>query len=189
MTAPKIILGIIMFLISTLAVSGQSAFKSIKYDVSPIKQKYTMSCWAAATSILHSWKYPVLSDVPSVLKRAGTRYESIYAGNKGITPAQESAFYKTLGLVEVAGLSPTPAGWSEMLRKHGPLSVTVDAAPGQNLIHAIVVVGLEGDGSLGNTIITTLDPADGKKHTDLFEVFLTKYDGAATWPLQIVHWP
>jgi Papain-like cysteine protease AvrRpt2 len=86
-------------------------------------------------------------------------------------------------------LNPTIGAWGNVLKQHGPLSITVDADPGKGYIHALVVIGFDGDGTAKNTIVSYIDPDGGKKRDVKFEDFLKLYEGSARWPLQIIHNP
>ncbi|RED25539.1 papain like cysteine protease AvrRpt2 [Rhodopseudomonas thermotolerans] len=177
-------------------VTSVASAESIKilHKVDPIAQPSPMSCWAAAATMLKNWRSPVPSTIAALVKVAGPRFEQIYGSsfpptNSGIPPADEAEFYRAIGLVVVRGLNPTIAKWAELLRTKGPLSITVDATPSQGFIHALVVAGLDGDGTPGATIVNYIDPADGKKHDVVFREFLKLYEGSANWPLQIMHNP
>lgn len=65
----------------------------------------------------------------------------------------------------------------------------MDAAPPTGTIHALIVNGIKGDGTAKNTFIDYVDPADGVQHKLKFSEFILLYEGAASWPLQIIYWP
>jgi hypothetical protein len=48
------------------------------------------------------------------------------------------------------------------------------------------MTGLDGDGTGKGTIVSYIDPADGKKHNVVFNDYLNLYQGSADWPLQVV---
>jgi len=169
----------------------------INHQVTPVQQPSRNSCWAAAANMLMNWKSGIDAPIRSVVTTAGPNFVIIYDDTfdqsgrlgSGISPADEKLFYQALGLSVIQGLSPTPAGWGAMLSDHGPLSITVDAVPGLGFMHALVVKGIDGEGGIQNTIVNYIDPADGQNHNERFDRFLDLYDGASTWPLQIIHHP
>lgn len=163
------------------------------YLVDPIKQPSKMSCWATATTMLMNYGDQYSRPIEAVVALAGPKYVGLYKDsfppkNLGISPSDEEAFYKALKLSVIKGLNPTIPGWKKLLDDHGPLSITVDADPGKGFIHALVVTGIEGDGTATGTFVTYIDPADGKKHTPNFADFLKLYEGSASWPLQIIYY-
>ncbi len=144
--------------------------------------------------MLWNWKNPIPATIKEVVTTAGPKFVNIYQMSfanppQGIFPSDEAAFYGEIGLSTIDGLNPTIAKWAELLTQHGPLSVTVDAKPGQGWIHALVLTGMTGDGSATGTTVTYVDPADGLTHTLSFADFLKLYEGSANWPMQIIHFP
>jgi hypothetical protein len=158
-------------------------------NVQKIKQPDSMSCWAAALTMLYSHKLN-RNDlaIEPVLKPLGDTYVTIFRNGSGIQPGQERALYRAAGLTVIQGQNPTISYWKDLLQRRGPLSVTVDAVPGKGYIHALVITGLEGDGSPAKTDVTYIDPANGVEITKSFPAFLQLYEGSANWPLQIIYW-
>lgn len=180
--------------LSFLLENNALAQTKVIYNVEPIAQPSKMSCWAAATTMISNWKSGIVRPIKDVVALGGPRFVKIYDASfdqppQGIAPADEADFYKALGLQVVQGLNPTVDGWAKMLKANGPLSITVDADPGKGFIHALVIIGIDGDGSVAKTIVTYIDPDGGKKRDLAFADFLKLYEGSATWPLQIVHNP
>jgi hypothetical protein len=159
-------------------------------NVQKIRQPDDMSCWAAAVTMLYSYK---MNDnnlkIETVLKSIDEEYVTIFKSGDGISSTKEEALYKKIPLKVIKGLNPSIALWKDILEKKGPLSVTVDADPGKKLIHALVITGLKGDGTPAKTRIIYIDPADGTEYEKNFVDFLKLYEGSASWPLQIIHWP
>lgn len=174
------------------AVRAQSI--QISHVVTPVKQPSRMSCWAAAATMIYNWHVGFDQGIEAVVALAGPKFTKIYEDSfasppSGISSTDEAEFYHKIGLIYRPGINPSIAGWAQILKDKGPLSVTVDAEPGKGYIHALTIVGLDGDGSAKGTIISYIDPADGLKHDVWFTDFLKLYEGSATWPLQIIHNP
>jgi hypothetical protein len=166
----------------------------IIHNVTPVRQPSDMSCWAAATTMLMNWKLGITRSIDDVVAQAGRRFTGIYQSSfavppQGISPQDEQAFYAALALKVFQGQNYAIAGWFDLLTKHGPLSITVDADPGRKFIHALVLIGLDGDGSADRTVASYVDPADGARHDVLFSDFIRLYEGSATWPLQVICHP
>jgi len=164
----------------------------VKHLVTPLAQPSPMSCWAAATTMLVNWKSGMSTPIRDVVASAGANFPPIYDASfavppVGIDPDEELQFYSALGLIVVQGQSPTIESWRKILKDNGPLSVTVRSAT-MGIPHAVVVTGLEGDGTPDGTLITYNDPDGGRScGPEVFSLFLTLYDGSATWPLQIIY--
>lgn len=175
---------------------GNNALAQTKviYNVDGIAQPSQMSCWAAATTMIVNWKSGIKRPIKDVVALGGPKFVQIYDSSfaqppLGISPSDEADFYKALGLRVIQKLNPSVDGWAKLLKANGPLSITVDADPGKGYIHALVIIGIDGDGSAANTIVTYIDPNGGKRRDLAFADFLKLYEGSATWPLQIVHNP
>jgi hypothetical protein len=163
----------------------------IIHSVTPVRQPSEMSCWAAATTMLLNWKLGIARSIDDVVAQAGPRFTGIYQSSfatppQGINPQDEQAFYTALALKVFKGQNYAVSGWFDLLSKYGPLSITVDADPGRNFIHALVLIGLDGDGTAAKTITSYIDPADGARHDVLFSEFIKLYEGSVSWPLQVV---
>ena len=115
-------------------------------------------------------------------------YYSFEEVNPELLGDEEKELYKKAGLNVIQGQNPTIQAWGKLLREHGPLSITVDSEPPQGTIHALVVIGLKGDGSASGTKVTYIEPANGGTFSVLFKKFLTLYEGSSNWPLQIIYW-
>lgn len=179
-----------------MLVGGRVEAQAIKvsHRVTPIKQPSDWSCWAAAATMIYNWKAGFDQSIETVVGLAGPKYLQIYKEtfpptNKGINAQDETSFYSALSMQVIQGLNPTVAGWGNILTSKGPLSITVDAMPGTGTIHALVVTGMDGDGTAANTIVTYIDPADGLSVSVLFDRLTDLYEGSASWPLQIIHNP
>lgn len=177
-------------------LGGRAEAQAIKvsHKVTPIQQPSKWSCWAAAATMIYNWKAGFDQGIEAVVGLAGPKYVQIYKdsfppANQGIDAKEEAAFYAALPMQVIQGLNPTVAGWGNILTSKGPLSITVDAVPGTRTYHALVVTGMDGDGTAANTIVTYIDPADGLSHSVLFDRFTDLYEGSASWPLQIIHNP
>lgn len=181
--------------VSIFATRTDAQPVKIEHTVQPIKQPSTWSCWAAAATMIYNWRLGgIQQDIETVVGLAGPKYVQLFKDsfppkNSGISAIDEEAFYKALPMSVIKGLNPSVDGWAKILNDKGPLSITVDAKPPTGTIHALVVTGLDGDGTTNNTIITYIDPGDGMQRSVPFEYFNTLYQGSANWPLQIIHNP
>jgi len=155
-----------------------------------IKQSKKMDCWATALTMSYSWKTGNNSiSVIDLLNIYGEPYPEIYKSDLGSTAKELEVLCGKANLKVIKGLNPSIVGWYDILKDHGPLVIIVDAVPPKNNIHALIINGINGKGDADNTIISFIDPADGKQHSTEFVNFIKLYEGSSNWPLQIMHWP
>jgi hypothetical protein len=171
--------------------------KIVDYHVdilSKTQQPSKNTCWAAALTMLYSWKHKVSIDIKDVLKVYGKKFVDIYeedlkTNKRGISKAEEKELYKIAGLSTINQLNPTIKYWEELLKAYGPLSITVDSDSGLGIsYHAWVFTGISGDGTADGTEVKYIETGTGTEETLKFSEFLEYYEQAAGWPIQIIHW-
>ncbi len=171
--------------------------KVVDYHVnilSKVKQPSRNTCWAAALTMLYSWKYEVSIRIKDVLKEYGQKFVKIYEddiknNNRGISKTEETELYRIAGLTTLNQFNPTIKYWEDLLRTYGPLSITVDSDSGLSVAyHAWVMTGISGDGTPDGTKVKYVETGDGIEYTIKFSKFLDHYEQAAGWPIQIIHW-
>ena len=128
-TMLAVVLGFV--LLATDSVRVVHAQLSVKYNVTAIAQPSKMSCWAAAATMIHNWKSGINRSIADVVALGGPRFTAIYNASfanppQGISPPDEAAFYQAINLRVIQGQNPTIQSWGDLLKQHGPLSVTVD---------------------------------------------------------------
>jgi papain like cysteine protease AvrRpt2 len=115
---------------------------AVHQSVSLVAQPTEQSCWAASIAML-------LDKTPQdVVQEAGMSLDEGY-GWEHIEPAA-----KTLGLAELAPACGTPDVLASWVQDNGPLWVVEVGAP----YHAVVVAGVEGDGSVDGTHVVVYNP-------------------------------
>jgi hypothetical protein len=82
------------------------------------------------------------------------------------------------------------SGIRSLIENYGPLIAVADEAPGALwAIHARVIRGIYGDGTLDGTFLRINDPAGGHQYTESFRAFTKKYEEVASAPrVQIMHY-
>lgn len=159
-----------------------------------LKQPKSMDCWATALTMLYSWKNNDNSiKISDLLKEYGEPYPLLFETNAGISVLDEEKLYQKAGLTVLKRVNPLIKSWYDLLKAHGPLSITVaiksNGNPSKRFIHALIINGIKGDGSNDGTLIDYIDPGDGKQWNVKFSKFIKLYEGASNWPLQIIYWP
>jgi len=119
-------------------------------DVQLVPQLTNMSCWAAAAAMIIGWRDSVSIDPSDVA--TGTGVWAAYTN--GLNPTDVPTLANAWGLIMEPPQSYSIDGLRQLLASCGPLWVAA-AVPG---LHAIVVTGMYGDGSVGDTYVRINDP-------------------------------
>ncbi|WP_428267256.1 papain-like cysteine protease family protein [Haliangium sp.] len=122
----------------------------IWHQVPLVPQLGGMSCWAAAAAMLVGWRDCVAVEGPEVARGAG-RWREFSAG---LHPRDVHDLARIWGLTVVPGQRHSVASLRRLLERYGPLWMG-EAVPG---LHVIVLTGMYGDGSEGNTWVRINDP-------------------------------
>lgn len=163
-----------------------------------VAQPTGMTCWAAVTTILFSWKSQQSFSIQTVLGRIGKRWLDLFnqpnEADQGLGAREKDDFLNDAGLHAMYGQSLPLKEWERLLRTYGPLWVTTDENTGPGYaIHARVLIGLHGDGTPAGTRADIIDPAHGgRQYGEQFDLFLDKFNSEARDPrrparVQIVH--
>lgn len=160
-------------------------------QVRALKQPKNMDCWATALTMLYSWKNNDNTiAIRDVLKKYGDFYVDLFDKNKGIQAAQEDQLYKIIKLNVIVGQNPSIKMWYDLLKAHGPLSITIDSKPPYRTYHSLVVNGIKSGGKPENTSVDYIDPANGKQYNDIpFADFVTLYEAGVDYAIQIISYP
>ncbi|GAA0816504.1 papain-like cysteine protease family protein [Spirilliplanes yamanashiensis] len=130
---------------SSAAVSGGGPVcepVSVHHSVSLVAQPTDTSCWAASIAML-------VGETPqAVVDRVGLEIDGSYGWDQ-IEPAARQ--WGLTPLYPACGMPDLLASW---LYQHGPLWVVEIGAP----YHAVVVGGIEGDGTEDGTYVTVYNP-------------------------------
>ncbi len=155
-------------------------------DVQLVSQPTGMSCWAAAAAMVVGWRDRITIDPAEVARGAGQWAAYV----DGLNPADVPTLARAWRLVMEPPQSYTVAGLRQMLETKGPLWVGA-AVP---TLHAIVVNGLYGDGTVDGTYVRIKDPwppGQGSEYVMGLRQFIQEYEGAARdYPevnIQILH--
>ncbi len=179
--------------------TGQS-FDANWNEVEVVPQLNNMSCWAAAASMVVGWRDRMSINPEEIANGAG----QWAAYQNGLNPADVPALAQAWDLTIEYGMSYTVEGLRQLLETTGPLWV-VAVVPG---LHAIVVTGMYGDGTIDGTYVRIKDPwgrapgqagkpgnynptpGQGSAYDLTFRQFAEEYEGAANLPsvdIQILH--
>ncbi len=160
--------------------------------VPTLTQPSDMTCWATTATMMVSWHDSASYTIEQVMSMAGQTYQDKFANNNGLASSEKADFLATLGLQAEPPMNNSVNGLLQLLQNSGPLWVTTDEDPSANFaIHARVVTGMSGDGSVDSTFLQINDPADGQAHSESFRTFAQKFEAVAgpggDLRIQVVH--
>lgn len=182
-------------MVDTASDYNEGGRTSFDYDapgiVPAIAQPSSMTCWATVATMMVSWKNGTSMTIQSAMDAAGAVYRTKFDNDLGLSGSEKPAFLKLLGLRGEPPMAYSVDGLLSLLKSHGPLWVTTDEQPAADFaIHARIVTGMFGDGTVGGTSIRITDPAGGRQYAESFATFVTKFEevtGAGDLRVQVVH--
>lgn len=147
--------------------------------------------------MLINWKNKTSLEIESVLLSLDDIYLEKFNNNKGLLGSEKKALLDNVGLVGEFPQSFTIEGILRLLKLHGPLWATTDEDPGKEFsIHARIINGISGDGSVLGTTLHIIDPNGGRVFDETFSKFTEKFeqegrDTGSPNPLriQMIHFP
>ena len=131
-----------------VAVEEDTQSVSIDYELELIPQPTDVTCWAASLAMVISNRDQASYSPQTVAEEAGMDITTGY----GWSSIQKAVRY--WGLKEEGPRSAIPQEWERMLQAYGPLWIVEVGAP----YHAVVVSGIEGDGTTEGTWVTLYNP-------------------------------
>lgn len=145
-----------------------------------IPQPTEVSCWAASMAMVVSYRAGRRLSPRRIARRARMTLTDGYSWSD-IRKA-----VSTWGLRTIAPATWMPEPWNDMLSRLGPLWIVQVGDP----YHAVVLTGMHGDGTVGATEVTLLNPwppGEGAVEYLTFEDFNNRYGAGAGAEAQIVH--
>ena len=156
-------------------------------DVPPIAQPTDNTCWAAAATMMISWRDNTVYDIPVALQRAGQSYVDAFTENNPLDSISKPLFLAALRLSFEFGATYTPAGLCDLIRNNGPIWVTTkEGAEDSFSVHARILVEVFGDGGPDTTMTRFIDPDGGSSSVETVSQFTKKFENAEG-TIQIVH--
>lgn len=192
---------IIMSLFVGMSLSLLAQTSSFNYTIRgivPVIQQEGNTCWAAVSTMMLSWRRNQSLSVPSAMKLIGEPYGSIYTrgtqpDGSGLMAAEKPELLRRMKLVAEPPMNYTVQGFVTLFRQKAPLWVTTDEGNDWEnpAIHARIITGIQGDGTVNGTLLTIIDPATGTTYQERFAVLAKKYERVVTTTgglrAQIVH--
>ena len=164
--------------------------------VPPIRQPDFASCWATVATMMFSWENHASFSIEHVMDSVGGSYRSKFDTRAGLSAGDKPDFLTRMALRSEAPQSYSIQGWERLLKQYGPLWVTTKESSAGFTVHARIVTGVRGDGSIDGTSFTIVDPDDGAVHVETVKEFVRKFElvakaehlaGVDLYP-QVVHY-
>jgi hypothetical protein len=128
---------------------------SIDYKVELVPQPDKLSCWAGSMAMIVGWRDGVSIPPETLANQVGRSLRTSYSWDM-LEAVREYYGFLDIALPSNASLYVDVDQWSQWLADCGPLWVTVVGAPS----HAIVVHGIDGDGTPEGTTVSINNPWD-----------------------------
>ena len=136
----------------------------VSWDVTPVAQTETMSCWAAAAAMLLSHKSAIPTTELQACQQAGDMYVAAFQANTGLAGTAVGDFAQALSCVAEAPQNFMPAGYAALLQAHGPVWIGTAILYPTIYRHVRILRALFGDGTFDGTTATLVDPDGGREY-------------------------
>lgn len=140
-------------------------------------------CWAAAATMMMSWKDQEKYSIESVLKMTPDEYLEIYNEDRGLRSSEINGFISNLGMVSKPPASYSPETYIEWIKQYGPLWINMDSDTGISSIspHAKVLIGYKNvEEDPDKTKLLFLDSALKGEQEVYFSDFIQEYEQLVT---------
>ena len=123
-------------------------------------------CWAVVGTLMLAWRRRQSTNISvrDTLRGLGGNWLSIYQGDDGLSESQYADFARACRMtVDYPTRHIALDDWLDLLQRRGPvvISLPVVAFQGnvrENVVHANILVGMRGDGSVDGTHLAFVDP-------------------------------
>lgn len=175
--------------VSSVKVTGSNTATVIQAKVDPavpaIAQRTDSVCWAAAATMLASWKQGKILTPEEALGKAGQNYVDQYSNNITLKQNQKDDFIQRMGMVSEPPASYPPSQFITWMKVFGPLWVTTDSSSGPDFSpHAKILIQIDGDGNEdgSSTTFTWINPTKvaSRPIIQSFKDFIVGYEQMVT---------
>ena len=154
---------------------------SVSGVISVIRQPNSLLCWATAYTMMRSWKHQQSFGIRDAVAAVDASYGTMFDKNEGMPSGEFTRFLRLASMKYQPMWNLPIEGWTRLLRNRGLLWVgTLGVVSPGTYLHSRLLERISGDGSSGGTKFHIIDPENGSRYTETFEVFLARYEGAFT---------
>ena len=157
--------------------------------IRPVAQPDDKSCWAAAATVMISWRRQATLSISDALQQVPGGWLRYYQTEPwGLDPILLSTFVEACGMAHEPLQCYTPAGWLELMEWYGPLAVVTHPFT----YYVRVLWGMKGDLDRVGAGLTmrVIEPEGGRFAQEPFPRFAASVTQASRIPAaQVWHWP
>ena len=133
----------------------------VRPPILPVNQGNTDLCWLAATTVMFQWKDTIKLSMQDCASRLDSIFVAKFLAHEALS-YDDILLWKSHGGFDAQGQQCLDAGgWQTLLELHGPLITLLDGTGGGTINHAVVVYGVNGDGSLDGTSLMVANSQTG----------------------------
>jgi hypothetical protein len=149
-----------------------------------VDQGISNACWLACTTMLLEFKNQQSMSMDTVATNLGPPFDDPALRTNGLPLSQVADLVSKAGFSTAPQMCLSAQGWQGLINAHQPLMVFLDPSVGGNMLHAVVVIGIDGDETGDGTNITFLDPNMAQTRTLTLTNFSAVYEATAGTDLQ-----
>jgi hypothetical protein len=128
-----------------------------------------------------SWRrqmsFPGIREAIAAIDPQTTKWVEFFDNDSGLPPSEGRNFEIATRLVREPRMSLSVRGWVDLLRRNGLLWVSHAFQQGGRLfIHDRILEGMSGSGAPERTFMKIMDPDGGRRYSEPFPQFLSKYE-------------
>lgn len=166
----------------------QIAFADVSWRVPVIAQSRTMSCWAAATAMLLTWKQQIPVSEEQAARAAGNSYLIAFHSNQGVLGTEIADLARLLHLATEPPQSLSAEGYHSLLSAHGPLWVgTAIFSTTAVYRHVRIVTGIRSSPGTAEPELDLIDPDGGRIYRETISRFGQEFEEIARQDLGAGH--
>ena len=188
------------------SMTATFAISACSFQVSHVTPQVQLAdrAWATQAGIMLSWKSgkPISGSTAAAIADSIAPTTSVFANDYvdggvpgcaeldkcSISLSDYTNFLLRLGITQV-DTTPTVCGLAAHLRRYGPMTI-VTGTPTPNFVHAVVLMGVTGDGTASGAAVNLIDPDTGAMASQSLGSLLLGLEAAvaAGWP-EFVQFP
>jgi Papain-like cysteine protease AvrRpt2 len=154
---------------------------SLPRQVPIVRQRNSNSCWLACATMMKSYHDNQTYTEQEVANYLGQPFVGYYqqSVNQGLPPEQKNEFIRRMGWrMPNATMNISPGYLRDILQQtQNPIIVTIGVHNRNFTVgfHAVLVVGIFGDGTSAGTTVRYIDPAAGQQLSLSYEDFVLQF--------------
>ena len=152
------------------------------------------TCWAAATTMMFSWRDKSKYGIKQVADKLGKPFRELFDKKAALPSNMLESLVSSAGFKAEAGCCYPVEGLEQLLKKYGAvIFITREDPNGNRMLHARIVRGISGGPQFDKAMVDIVDSAGGgKSYKEKFSDFVRKYESVPSgpqkdWISQVLH--